>query len=81
VLAVRDEGRTYQAPPCPEPHLGGELIPGEADQAGRSKRPEVRELLGVEEALDGLVQRHAGRHEDRSDDRQTRDLLGPEASQ
>src|SRR5688572_3195038 len=41
----------------------------------------MRKLLGVDEALDGRVQREAGRDEDRADDEETCDLLRRERAQ
>lgn len=41
----------------------------------------MRQILRLDEALNRLVQRHAGRDEDRQDDRETGDLLRAEAAQ
>ena len=41
----------------------------------------MREVLGVDEALDRLVERHAGRDEDREDDGEPGELLAAERAE
>ena len=81
VVAVRDHGRARQALARAESHLGRDLIAEEADYAGGSQHPQMRELLRMDEPLDRRVQRHAGRDEDRQHDGQAGELLAAEAAQ
>jgi hypothetical protein len=47
---------------------------------GGSQDPQVREVLGVDETLDRLVERHAGRDEDREHHSEPSELLAAERS-
>ena len=68
VLAVGDERRAREPLAGTEPDPRGELVADEADDACGGERPEVGELLRVDEAADGLVERDAGGDEDRQHD-------------
>src|SRR3990170_2906373 len=77
VISVSDQRRARKSPSGPEPHLRGNLVPEEADDARERQRAEIRERLGVDEADDGLVERNTGGDEYREDDEEPRDPLGP----
>ena len=81
VVAVGRERGAVETPRTAQPHLSGDLVADEADQAGRRENPEVGERLRVDQPLDRLVESDAGRHEDREDDEQPRDLLGAKRAQ
>jgi hypothetical protein len=80
VVAVCDQRGARESATGAESHLGRKFVSGEPDDAGRGKHPQVGQVLRVEEALDGLVQRHARRDENREYDRKTGELLAPEAA-
>ena len=81
VVAVRDQRRAREPPAGTQPHLGGDLVPDEADHPGGGEHPEVGQVLRVDEALDRLVERDAGRDEDREHDGEPGELLGAEVAQ
>ena len=81
VVAVGDESRAREAPAGAKPDPGGELVPCEPDHPGSGESPEMRQILRLDEPLDGLVEGDAGRSEDREDDGETGDLLRTEAAQ
>ena len=81
MVAVGNQRGARETATCAESHLGRKLVSGESDHAGRGKHPQVGPILRVEEALDGFVQRHAGRDEDREYDRKTGELLASEAAE
>jgi hypothetical protein len=60
VLSVRDHRGAREAATRGEPDVRGQLVADEADQTGRSEHPEMREVLGMDEAPDRLEQRDAG---------------------
>jgi hypothetical protein len=68
MVAVRNESRTVQALASPRANLRRDLIPDEADHAGRCEQPQVRERVRVDEAQERLHERHAGACEDREHD-------------
>ncbi len=68
VVASGDQRRTGEAPSAAQPHRGGDLVADEADYAGGPEHPQVREVLQVDEAQDGLVERDAGGDENREHD-------------
>ena len=68
VLAVSDHRRAREPSASPEPDLSRQLVADEADKPRRCKRPKMGQLLGVDEAHDRLVERHARRDEDRKHD-------------
>jgi hypothetical protein len=80
VVAVGDQRRTGETTTCTKANLGGDLVPDEPNRAGGGERPEMSEVLGVEEALDRLVQGDAGGDEDRQHHRVTGQLLAPKAT-
>jgi hypothetical protein len=80
VVAVGDQRRAREAPAGPVADGGGALVADETHQTGGGQRPEVRELLRVDEALDRLVERDAGACEDRRDDEEPGQLLSAEAA-
>ncbi len=79
MVPVGDERRALQAPSGPEPDPGGELVPDEAQGTRAGERPEVRELLGLDQPLDRLPEGEAGGDEDGEDDRVAGPSLGPPA--
>jgi hypothetical protein len=81
VVAVGDEGGTRKTPSRSQPHLRGDLVADKADRPSGGEHRQVGELLWVDEALDRLVERNAGRDEDREDDEESCHLLGSEAAQ
>ena len=81
MVAVGDHGRAREASARAEADLCGDLVADKADHSGGGKDPEVREVLWVDEALDRLVERHAGRDEDREHDGEPGELLAAERAQ
>ena len=61
--------------PGAEADLRGDLVADEADHTGGGEQPQVGEVLRVDEPLDRLVQRDAGRDEDREHDDEPGELL------
>ena len=69
VLAVGNEGGAVESISGPEPDASGQLVSEKADDARDGERPEVAEMLGVNQSLDGLERRDGRRGEDREHDR------------
>jgi hypothetical protein len=69
VVAVGDERGAVEPVACAKPNLRRELVAEVPDHARTGERPEVGELLGVDQPDDRFVQRDASRKEDREDDR------------
>jgi hypothetical protein len=57
------------------------LVAEEADHACSGQNPKVGELLRVDQTLDRLVERHAGRDKDGEDNGEARQLLAPERAE
>jgi hypothetical protein len=66
-----------QALSRPQASLRDQLVADEADKRGLRQSPEMGELLRIDQPLGRLVQGDAGGDEDRKDDREPGDLLGP----
>lgn len=80
MVAVGDQRRTGEPAARTKANLGGDLVPDEPNRAGGCKYPQMREVLGVQEALDGLIQGDTGGDEDHQDDCETGQLLAPETA-
>src|SRR5215211_2925001 len=81
MVPVGDKRRAGEAPAGAVANVGGYLVADEADHPGCGQRPQVRELLRMDEALNRLVERDTGTDEDREDDEEPGKLLGTEAPQ
>jgi hypothetical protein len=81
MLALGDHRRRRQPPTRREPDLRGHLVAEKADHTCGGERPQVRELLRVDEAHDRLVERDYRRDQDREHDRKPDDLLAPHTAQ
>jgi hypothetical protein len=81
MVAVRDQRRARESPTGSKSDLGGKLVPGEPDHPRGREHPEMGQVLGVDKALDGLIQRDTRRDEDCEHNRQAGKLLAAEAAQ
>ena len=61
--------------------LGGDLVADEAEGACTRERPQVCQLLGLDEAHDRLVERNVGGNEDSQYHGETREPLSAEGAQ
>ena len=59
----------------------GDLVADEPNHACGREHPEVRQVLRMDEALDGFVMGNASGDEDREHDEESGDLLGADAAQ
>ena len=81
VVAVGDERGAVKAAAGAQPDLRGHLVTQKADRPGRGEPAEVRELVGVDEPFDRLVECDAGTHEYGEDDEVAGDLFAAGAAQ
>jgi hypothetical protein len=59
VVAVCDESRAVESPPCSRPNLSRNLISDESDHSGRRQPPQVRQVVWIDEAQNRLDERDA----------------------
>jgi hypothetical protein len=78
---LRNRGRAGESLSRAQAHLRGELVAEEADDPGSCQDPQVGELLRVDQALDRLVERDAGRDEDGEHNGKPGQPLSPERAQ
>lgn len=79
--AIGDQRWAIETAPGASADLRGDLVADKPDDASGRQRPEVVDLLRVDQALDRLPQRHAGADEDGGDDEVAGALLGLEGAQ
>ena len=75
MVSVRDECGALEAAAAAEADLRGDLVADEADRAGCGEHPEVREGVRVDQPLDRLGERDAGRGKDGKHDGEAGALL------
>ena len=73
--------RRGESPTGAKPDLCGEFVTEEADHTGRCERPEVGQVLWMDEPHDGCVEGDAGRDEDRKHDRDPRKSFATNATE
>src|SRR5437588_243727 len=81
VVSVGGHCGTREALARPQTNLSGDLVPDEAHESGPRERPQVRQVLRVYEAQNRLVERDAGRDEDRKHHGEAGKLLAADAPQ
>ncbi len=81
MVSVRCHRRARESFARVQAHLRRYLVPDETDHTGCGERPEMSQMLGVNEPQDGLVEGDTGGDEDRQHDRQAGDLLTADAAE
>ncbi len=81
MVAVCDERQAREPPASTQPHLRGDLVSDEADQPCCRERPQIGQLLGVDQPLDRLVERYEGADQNCGNNRESCDFLAAERAQ
>src|SRR5512132_3358973 len=77
VVAVGYQGWAVQSPAGAEPHLGGYLVPSEADGSGSGERQQMIGGLRADDLLHREEPGQTGTYQDRGNDRQAGVALRP----
>ena len=81
MVAIGDERGAVESFSRPCTNSPCDLVPGKSDDACGREPPEVRQVTGVDEPLDGLHERNAGTHENREDDKEACEALATGAAE
>ena len=81
VVAVRDQRRAAQPSPSPRTKHRGDPIAGESHRTGKRQRQQVIGCARVQQAVNGHKAGYAGADQNRGDDEEAGEALGPFGAQ